>query len=56
MDLGISVCDASVFPTSVGVNPQITVMAIASIIAARIIKDWDDKYSQRLKTNPQKEN
>lgn len=40
------VCDASVFPTSVGVNPQITVMAIASIIAARIIKDWDDKYSQ----------
>jgi choline dehydrogenase-like flavoprotein len=50
------VCDASVFPTSVGVNPQITVMAIASIIAARIIKDWDDKYSQRLKTNPQKEN
>ena len=23
------VCDASVFPTSVGVNPQLTVMALA---------------------------
>jgi hypothetical protein len=39
------VCDASVFPTSVGVNPQITVMAIASIIAARIIKEWNKKYA-----------
>ena len=39
------VCDASVFPTSVGVNPQITVMAIASIVAARIIKDWDQVYA-----------
>lgn len=38
------VCDASVFPTAVGVNPQITVMAVASIIAARIIKDWKNKY------------
>ena len=40
------VCDASVFPTSVGVNPQITVMAIASIIAARITKDWNEKYAK----------
>jgi choline dehydrogenase-like flavoprotein len=39
------VCDASVFPTSVGVNPQITVMAVASIVAARIIKDWDQIYA-----------
>jgi choline dehydrogenase-like flavoprotein len=38
------VCDASVFPTSVGVNPQITVMAVASIVASRIIKDGKDKY------------
>jgi choline dehydrogenase-like flavoprotein len=40
------VCDASVFPTSVGVNPQITVMAVASMIAARIAKHWDEKYAQ----------
>ena len=40
------VCDASVFPTSVGVNPQITVMAIASIIAARITKDWNERYAK----------
>lgn len=39
------VCDASVFPTAVGVNPQISVMTVASIIAARIIRDWDVKYS-----------
>ena len=39
------VCDASVFPTSVGVNPQVTVMAIASIVAGRLIKDWNDKYA-----------
>jgi choline dehydrogenase-like flavoprotein len=39
------VCDASVFPTSVGVNPQVTVMAIASIVAARLIKDWSKKYA-----------
>jgi hypothetical protein len=38
------VCDASVFPTSVGVNPQITVMTVASIVASRIIKDWENKY------------
>lgn len=40
------VCDASVFPTAVGVNPQITVMTVASIIASRITKDWNEKYSQ----------
>ncbi len=39
------VCDASVFPTSVGVNPQITVMTVASIIASRIAKDWNTKYN-----------
>jgi len=30
------VCDASVFPTSIGVNPQMTVMAIATIAADHI--------------------
>jgi choline dehydrogenase-like flavoprotein len=39
------VCDASVFPTAVGVNPQISVMTVASIIASRIVKDWDTRYS-----------
>ena len=39
------VCDASVFPTSVGVNPQISVMTVASIIASRISKDWDRSYA-----------
>ena len=40
------VCDASVFPTAVGVNPQISVMTVASIISSRIISDWDTKYSE----------
>ena len=39
------VCDASVFPTSVGVNPQISVMTVASIVASRIIKDWHSSYA-----------
>jgi hypothetical protein len=38
------VCDASVFPTSVGVNLQVTVMAIASMTAARMGRDWGAKY------------
>lgn len=35
------VCDASVFPTPLGVNPQQTVMALATIIAEKIIKKWN---------------
>ena len=31
------VCDASVFPTALGVNPQLTVMALATITADKII-------------------
>ena len=34
------VCDASVFPTPLGVNPQQTVMALATITAGKIIKKW----------------
>ena len=39
------VCDASVFPTALGVNPQVTVMTVASIIAERIAKNWE-KYGK----------
>ena len=35
------VCDASVFPTALGVNPQLTVMALATITANKIIKNWN---------------
>jgi choline dehydrogenase-like flavoprotein len=31
------VCDASVFPTSVHVNPQLTVMGMAQYAAGRIL-------------------
>lgn len=36
------VSDASVFPTSVGVNPQITVMAIAAMTADHIADNWNN--------------
>src|SRR6187431_2332860 len=36
------VCDASVFPTALGVNPQLTVMALATITVDKIIKKWKD--------------
>jgi len=32
------ICDASVFPTSLGVNPQLTVMTIASLAAKKILE------------------
>ncbi len=35
------VCDASVFPTALGVNPQLTVMSLATIISERIDRGWD---------------
>jgi choline dehydrogenase-like flavoprotein len=40
------VCDASVFPTSLGVNPQITVMALATMTAENIIENWNDKFEK----------
>jgi hypothetical protein len=38
------VCDASVFPTAVGVNPQITVMTLATIAAEGISKEWAAEF------------
>ncbi|QMU55017.1 MAG: hypothetical protein GKS07_09090 [Nitrosopumilus sp.] len=34
------VCDASVFPTSLGVNPQLTVMTLGSLVADKILANW----------------
>ena len=39
------VCDASVFPTSLGVNPQITVMALATMTADNINEIWEKQYA-----------
>jgi choline dehydrogenase-like flavoprotein len=33
---GCYVADASVFPTAIGVNPQVTIMALATRIAERL--------------------
>ena len=38
------VCDASVFPTSLGVNPQITVMSLATMTSENILKVWDRDF------------
>lgn len=35
---GLYVCDGSILPTSLGVNPQATIMALASLIAERILE------------------
>ena len=43
------VCDASVFPTAIGVNPQLTVMALATIISEQIILNWSDIASSHQK-------
>jgi len=39
------VCDASVFPTALGVNPQQTIMALATITANKIIKKLKSSIS-----------
>ena len=38
------VCDSSIFPTALGVNPQITVMALATMFADHINEIWDSEY------------
>jgi choline dehydrogenase-like flavoprotein len=35
---GLYVCDASIFPSPVGINPMISIMAMASLAAERIIE------------------
>jgi choline dehydrogenase-like flavoprotein len=35
-DHGIYVADASLFPTSVGVPPQVTIMALGMLVADRV--------------------
>src|SRR6187431_6439 len=45
------VCDASVFPTALGVNPQLTVMALATITADKIIKNWKDRNIELIYGN-----
>jgi len=45
------VCDASVFPTALGVNPQLTVMALATITADKIIKNWKDRQLEEIYGN-----
>ncbi len=34
---GVWVADGSLFPTAPGVNPQLPIMALASIVAGRIL-------------------
>ncbi|MFI5420019.1 MAG: GMC family oxidoreductase N-terminal domain-containing protein [Nitrososphaerales archaeon] len=41
------VCDASIFPTSIGVNPQLTVMALATRAAENIGENWS-KYTEKM--------
>ncbi len=46
------VCDASVFPTALGVNPQLTVMALATITADKILKNWQKMEANRSHPDP----
>jgi choline dehydrogenase-like flavoprotein len=35
---GLYVCDGSLLPTPLGVNPQETIMAMASLMAERLVR------------------
>jgi choline dehydrogenase-like flavoprotein len=34
---GVYVCDGSLLPTALGVNPQATIMALATVVAERAV-------------------
>jgi choline dehydrogenase-like flavoprotein len=38
--VGLSIADASLFPAPVGVNPMLTIMALATRVAGRVIDQW----------------
>jgi choline dehydrogenase-like flavoprotein len=38
---GLTIADASLFPTPIGINPMETIMALATRNAARILETWD---------------
>jgi len=40
------ICDGSILPTSIGVNSQLPIMAIALMIARGVIDDWG-RYARR---------
>ena len=37
---GLYIADASLIPSSIHVNPQITIMALSMRVARKIVDDW----------------
>jgi len=50
---GCYVADASIFPTAVGVNPQVTIMAMATRIGERLAASLSARSSGALAESPQ---
>lgn len=50
---GLYVCDASCFPTSLGINPMITVYGIANMISTGIAKEYSEK--RKMETGKERE-
>ena len=56
----LHLCDASVFPTSVGVNPQLTIMALAVHAPPRILRgsgetEWLQRNAVDLLQRPRRD-